>query len=81
MVLVEGALRGVVALLLAAYSSLLLLLNIAVQRLRKGAGVLQPTRRARPAVLDDPALGTHRTATVGVSSAPFSSDGLLQPVL
>ena len=64
----EGAIRGVAALLLAAFWSCLLLLNIAIKRLKKGAEVLQPTRRPRPALLDDPALGTHRTATVGVSS-------------
>ena len=70
MVQLEGPVRGLVALLLVVYKSCLVLLNIAIQRLRKGAGVLQPSRRPRPAVLDDPALGTHRTATLStVSSA------------
>ena len=64
MVQLEGPVRGLAALLLVIYNGCLVLLNIAVQRLRKGAGVLTPSRRPRPAVLDDPALGTHHTAAL-----------------
>jgi len=52
------------ALAQTVFWTCLLLVMIAVQRLRKGAEAFQPRRRPRPACLDDPQLGTHQFATV-----------------
>jgi len=57
-------LRLAFALAQTVFWTCLLLVMIAVQRLRKGAEVFQPRRRPRPACLDDPQLGTHQFATV-----------------
>ena len=64
MVQVVGPVRGAVAALLAAFWAGVLLLTLAVRRLTRGSGALQPRRRPRPALLDDPELGKHQFATV-----------------
>ncbi|KAF0287449.1 Epoxide hydrolase 4 [Amphibalanus amphitrite] len=64
MVQVVGPVRGAVAALLAAFWSGVFLLLLAVRRVTRGPEALQPRRRPRPALLDDPALGTHKFATV-----------------
>ena len=61
---ITGPVRGAVAAFLAAFWGAFFMFIMAVMRLTRGAEALQPRRRPRPAVLDDPQLGTHKFVTV-----------------
>ncbi|XP_037092221.1 epoxide hydrolase 4-like [Pollicipes pollicipes] len=62
---VAEMLRAVVPLVLTCFWSSVLLVMIAITRLRNGPDAFQPKKRQRPACLDDPQLGSHGFVTVG----------------
>lgn len=62
--LVGLVLRAVFVVVQTVCWSTLLLIGLAVQRLRKGAAALTPDQRKRPSCLNDPKYGTHQFATL-----------------